>query len=915
MIQIEIEMEATTQMTRFHELNDGHKLNMRAHGFEQARSFFEAFEIEYTVQVVKIGKDGKKTPINLSSVGLCKDVEYAKNNAWESGDNAKVLKAYDDHPDVWRHICEVRGYTTVYAYNTTQFITFDIDKEEDLDNPFIRRLLLKYPAFLSMTKGLFKIICPRTDKMPPSLLNAGFKSVIFSGTDVLGAKNWSYVPTDAVVWNADMTADMIYASDYKDYPLTKTTKPKYRLFPALEDTTTYPKMSREEFYTMIDFILTCSEKEFPDNPDKRVFANYVGDSGEPSFLLFMSCVKAYDPEHGFEIVQDFAPRIARYNVHKNSATRKDYDNCKEMSIGCLINLHKIFLKKFPPPPSPPTIPDAYTEEPEVERIRQILEQLRDGICHQTIIAELFQLHTMIQNFKYCCSDAKWFIVNDKHYWVQMKEQYPPPLQQAISTMIQTYLDEFDNDKTTVRLRNMIGSSSFVNGVCTLLREKCRHDGFRQLLDTNASLWGFSDGYLFDVDANAFRTVEPSDYMTLQCGYEMPLEDPEVRKEIDTFYDSCFIQEKRLDKETDEEYTARLAEEHEKREYILNTAASSLFKGNIQQEFYMHTGEGQNGKGCHEVILKNCFGHYHIDFNPDILCKDSFGNNSHSDLPRGRGKRFAHFGELDSEGSILPHVFKHITGADELTARAMYEKVETFMPQFGCHMFTNDIPKMKTRDNASERRARTCVWPFLFKDQDEIDACEDEEQKFWLKLKDHGLKPRLQYEVRYGKQLWLMLKERYVEQINHKHFFKVPNDWKLEKEIYMEDSDPIITFMTKNYTINEDPSNEDMWTPLSVLLSEFKESVIGKPLKNISSKRFAINLHTAKYPFHESRKWVTLPPQMTAKDKKRKMDTIVKVIRGGSDKEMFDNRRKHDDAMETMEAMAMPSVLQSKTVPL
>lgn len=882
-------------LERFKDLNLKWNLNMRSTFIEQFPNAFGLFDIEYTCHLFKFCEDGSKSPASLYMLGLTdkrkEEPGCAKNNGFDNENNKQVLEKYQANKEDWYRILKQNeNLRFVWAHRTgTDCIVIDIDCEEDLEEPFIRRLLLKYPCYLSVNRRIFKIILPITDKMPPSLKNAGFKDKIFRHTDVLGKGNWSFVPKDGIMFNADFTVDMIHESDYKNLPdtfLHPTGKPK-PLPPCTPCKGDFAPLTLSEFHSMVDFVINASKKEFPNAPEQQVFSEYINSNKKPTFLNFLSLCKSFDPENGFEIVKQYAPKIARFDASKlqNGTMNRDYLNCQPISIGFLINLHKRFRKLFPPPPPQPIIPPCYETGNNKEEITSILTMIRDGIFNQSIVADFVVLHDMANNYRFCCKEAKWYTVDSLNFWSVVREQHPSSLQNEICVLLNTYIDEMGDEKEIKRLRNTVGTCSFLNGVCSLLRQKCRYDNFMDVLNTKPNLWAFSNGIVYDINTRTYRKLSPNDYLSVNCKYEPPKADVEIQQEVMEYYESCFIQKDKYDFETMDMFQERLNNQRLNLEYLLNTKASHLFRGNIQQECYIHTGHGENGKGVDEVLMENCFGEYYIDYSPDILCKESIGNNAHSDLPRGRNARFGHIGELNSETCILPHVYKKLSGFDVITARLINQSQETFMPQFIMNMYTNDCPRMKQRDNAAERRTRTIVWPFLFKPQDEIDRCQDPHQKLFFKLKIGTLKQKFKENKIYGEQLWLLLLDRYIQFVDNIHHFPVPPDFVQSNEEYMEESDPILEFMKDNYDIDENPAREKEWKSIRVLLTHYGNSKFGRD-KTTSSKRFSANLRTAKYPFKEIRMTVY-------EDGKQRKETIVKVVKGGNQKQAWKDAMSDD----------------------
>lgn len=265
-----------TEKERLRYLNEKYDLHLR---LDDDGMCFDEFvkqplyneDLQYTVHVFKEVYNDKKQRYEKQSRNLhtlhLSSIPFAKNNNWE--DNKIILQEYLIKPERWKlKIQQKEGYHLVWAHDCKSFIIIDVDCEEDLQHPFIRRLLLKYPFYLSVKRKIPKIILPLNDKMPPSLQHCS-KPKILQNTDVLGTVGnlWSFVPIDGKVFNSNFSPEDIHSSDYKDFPISSNlTKPKVKprvsssslSSLSLNNETSLLGMTNEQFEACLKLIATNS---------------------------------------------------------------------------------------------------------------------------------------------------------------------------------------------------------------------------------------------------------------------------------------------------------------------------------------------------------------------------------------------------------------------------------------------------------------------------------------------------------------------------------------------------------------------------------------------------------------------------------------------------------------------------------
>ncbi|KAI8828113.1 hypothetical protein BJ741DRAFT_653829 [Chytriomyces cf. hyalinus JEL632] len=177
-----------------------------------------------------------------------------------------------------------------------------------------------------------------------------------------------------------------------------------------------------------------------------------------------------------------------------------------------------------------------------------------------------------------------------------------------------------------------------------------HDpDFKDKLDGNPALIGFTNG-VYDLDANEFHPANPSDYITMSCGYAFEREvNHVVRAEIDN-------------------------------------------------------------KSAIADAMKYALGDYFTTIKSTLLTeKQGASAAALPDLMDLMKRRLAIASEPEKGKTINTGFMKRLTGNDDIVACQLYEEMVTFKPSHATGLLTNDIPPMDQTDAAV--KARVVVVPF------------------------------------------------------------------------------------------------------------------------------------------------------------------------------------------------------------
>ena len=378
-------------------------------------------------------------------------------------------------------------------------------------------------------------------------------------------------------------------------------------------------------------------------------------------------------------------------------------------------------------------PEEYLKMKE-ERLNRLIKHGMEA-THRTIA----NLLTEKYKFKFKCASIKhsvWYQFQD-HRWVEIDSAYA--LRNLISDdLVQDYanqqsyyyslstdknLDAYEKGKhleEAARITKVIKSlnnSQFKNGVVRECADILYDPTFIKNIDENIYLIGFDNG-VYDLDSKIFRDGCPDDYISLSTGYNyIPYDkNDDINKNI-------------------KDFLRKIQPVKEMRHYLLRLLSTCLAGSISEENFYVWTGSGANGKSKLMELLKYSFGDL---FKPmDILVitgKRTSASNATPELADKKGIRICPLDEPKSTDEINTGFMKIFTGGDMITARALFKEPIYFKPQFKPFLLCNQLPNIKSDDEGTWRRLK--VIPFLSKFLKQSDMSKKKireglgENQFW-----------------------------------------------------------------------------------------------------------------------------------------------------------------------------------------
>jgi putative DNA primase/helicase len=150
-------------------------------------------------------------------------------------------------------------------------------------------------------------------------------------------------------------------------------------------------------------------------------------------------------------------------------------------------------------------------------------------------------------------------------------------------------------------------------------------------------------------------------------------------------------------------------------YVQKAVGYSLTGATSEQCAFFLYGTGRNGKSTFIDIIRDIFGDYAANIQPEtIMARSNQSTAINSDIARLKGARLVTSVEPNEGVRINEGLLKQLTGDDTVTARKLYGDEFEFKPEFKLWMATNHKPVIRGTDTGIWRRIHmipfTCVIP-------------------------------------------------------------------------------------------------------------------------------------------------------------------------------------------------------------
>jgi hypothetical protein len=441
-----------------------------------------------------------------------------------------------------------------------------------------------------------------------------------------------------------------------------------------------------------------------------------------------------------------------------------------------------------------TRPEGFPESLEGEDGQ---EQDEEGMYHDVLDMRDTTLAEHIANtspdtiaaFTYCCNTKTWY-QQENGAWYGAAE--PISVRLAVYDYLKPYWENLDVKEapTDAKLNSTVNALKMYKSVRNMAN----------LLNSDWDAIACTDQvYRFSTDA--WEPLTPGHYVSLTTGYMRPEPDEVIQEKI----------------------MATLAELWDTKEdlkYVLCVLAVALLGGNLEQEFYLWTGEGANGKTLLLELMMATLGDYMDSMDEATFTKPSRSQNDHTDLGRCNGWRIFSIDETAEDAKLQMNIIKKLSGNSKVAARGAYATEPTlFRSSATGIMSCNKKPGMTACNAAERRRMRVINFPmtFFFESDKNYDRANPRH-----KTRDNKLEALFNTPV-YGAQMLLILINVYKEYIRGKPA-GVLQDMRTEFHIanteeYFREQCPITVWILDNYTVTRDAED---WEPTSLLHGKCQE---------------------------------------------------------------------------------------------
>lgn len=302
----------------------------------------------------------------------------------------------------------------------------------------------------------------------------------------------------------------------------------------------------------------------------------------------------------------------------------------------------------------------------------------------------------------------------------------------------------------------------------VLNVSIKSTNFDEVLDTDVMLIGLRNG-VYDLNSYKFRNSKPDDFVFLSTKNEYidySWNHPRVIEIID-FLNSVFPNQNI-------------------RNYVLKLFASFM-DGNIEEQFYIFTGTGSNGKSKIVELFQLAMGDYVATLPVSLITgKRTPSSSATPELARMRGKRLGVLHESNVADTINLGLIKAISGGDNMYARALHSDPIEFRPTFQLLLLCNDKPKrIDPYDFATWRRIIVVTFTSSFLDE------PDPNNPLHFQ-KDS----RLHCKLPLWKEAFFWILTQYYQELRN-HGNPVPDEIIFDTKTYRESNDYIALYIKGN----------------------------------------------------------------------------------------------------------------------
>lgn len=693
-------------------------------------------------------------------------------------------------------------YIAIDTWNITQI---DIDNPEILELPEIQELLKTAPHFLSCGKGLPHIFVKQSTQLTNKAQKIGCKGK-FDGIDILQGQ-WSWMKKDAVIINADKPIPEIslqFMVEKKKESVKKESVKKESLKPQ----TTLNEMT---------------ESTPVENSFLQGILNCISPSRAHDYHQWMSVGYALFniDESNLELWISFSKQSSKFKEGECARIWSKLEK-GQSTIGTL----KWYAKQDSPEEY-----SAFVNNSLESKIDRAISSKGTHCDIADCVYEFF-------NGEYVFSNKSWFHYDtERHRWI--KTEQPCILRknlnlignqfsirsaywtnQSVHTEDEDLSEKFLNKaqralKITLDLKDASFRDSIMKECKTLFTDD--EGKFDLDLDSIGSLIGFTNG-VYDIKSHEFRDGRPDDFISKTTGYKfVNTFDPEVKNKIENLLTITFP-------------------DADDRKMYLDMMSMSLDGTISKEDFFIHTGNGGNGKGMMKLLMSLVFGQLYASIDASILTIEKKSRSgAEPEIARLKGVRYVVAVEPPENATFQMDTIKKFTGGDNISSRELYKGVVEYRPMFSCNCECNVTPDIANITDAEVRRITVLLYLVKF--------CQfPDPNNPYEKPLDITLKKLFQENIEYRQCMMFMLIENY-KTIQGTILKKSPNSI-ISTKRYLQGTDLIQNWFEEcmvrcekiTTTKNGKKEEKNAFTPSSQLYPNFVDYCRRNGAKNVPTAR-------------------------------------------------------------------------------
>ena len=246
------------------------------------------------------------------------------------------------------------------------------------------------------------------------------------------------------------------------------------------------------------------------------------------------------------------------------------------------------------------------------------------------------------------------------------------------------------------------SNNWLNNTVALLKAQPGVEIRVARLNVNDMQLGTKDGKLVDLRTGQVREQRPDDYITMAvgCGYDPLATSPTWI----AFLESLFCGGAGAADRDDDQGRIH---------YLHLWVGYALTGLTTEQQFQFAHGVGANGKSVLYGVLKELFGSYCLQSQPEAFMLKPSGEGATPLLARLQGVRLVIAPETEDGQRLAESTVKQLTGGDTMVARPMYGHPFEFQPKFKLAIVGNHKPVIRGDDHGIWRRVHLLPFSRIF----------------------------------------------------------------------------------------------------------------------------------------------------------------------------------------------------------